>query len=54
MEQELKSRLRCPCGELLHAQTESELVDMARRHLKSDHPQLAGRYSDEQILSMAH
>lgn len=46
-------RLRCPCGELIGGQSEDELVQNARTHLASSHPQLANSYGREQILSLA-
>lgn len=48
-----KYRLRCPCGELVGGPTEDELVDNARAHLASLHPQLANSYGREQILALA-
>lgn len=46
-----KRHLECPCGELLIAETEELLVEMALRHLAEAHP---GRtYTRAEILFMA-
>jgi hypothetical protein len=49
-----KTTLRCPCGELITATDEDELVEQANAHLTREHPDLAGVYSREQILFMAY
>jgi hypothetical protein len=49
-----KRFLQCPCGELLEAASEDELVEKADAHLVERHPELAGHYSREQILFMAY
>jgi predicted small metal-binding protein len=46
-------RLVCPCGEVLLADSEDELVEKAQQHLEAEHPNLAGEYSRDQILFMA-
>lgn len=49
-----KTTLQCPCGEMIHAATEDELVDKANAHLAERHPDLAGQYTREQILFLAY
>jgi predicted small metal-binding protein len=49
-----KTTLQCPCGEMIHAATEDELVDKANTHLAEKHPDLAGEYTREQILFIAY
>jgi hypothetical protein len=49
-----KTRLRCPCGEFLEADTSEALVTLARRHLEGAHPDLASKYSDADILWLAY
>jgi hypothetical protein len=44
--------LACPCGEVLRAPTDDELVEAAQRHLASAHPELD--YSRDQILFMSY
>jgi hypothetical protein len=49
-----KTRLHCPCGEFLQADTTEGLVSLARAHLEEVHPQLADKYSDADIIWLAH
>jgi predicted small metal-binding protein len=50
----MKTRLQCPCGELITAKDEDELVEKALTHLKHEHPEFADAYEREHILFMAH
>jgi hypothetical protein len=50
----LKRRLRCPCGEVIDADDDDELVASAQRHLGVEHPELAGKYTREDILALAY
>jgi hypothetical protein len=43
----------CPCGELIGAPDEQGLVVRVNRHLVAVHPEIAGRYTPEDILLMA-
>lgn len=44
-------QLTCPCGELIEAANEDELVDAAQRHLGEVHPDRT--YTRDQILFLA-
>lgn len=47
----MKTRLTCPCGEVVKGADEDELVEKAQAHLAAQHP---GReYEREMILFMA-
>jgi predicted small metal-binding protein len=47
----MKTRLVCPCGEVIKGQDEDELVELANTHLAEQHE---GRtYDREMILFMA-
>jgi hypothetical protein len=46
--------VHCPCGTDVAGATDDELVANVEAHLASDHPDMAGKYSREQILAMAH
>jgi predicted small metal-binding protein len=48
-----KTNLQCPCGELIRAESEDELIEKARTHLAEKHPELADSYTREQILFLA-
>jgi len=45
--------VHCPCGQDVVGETDDELVANVEAHLESDHPDLVGKYSREQILGMA-
>ncbi|WP_205472886.1 DUF1059 domain-containing protein [Nocardioides sp. SYSU D00038] len=47
----MKTRLTCPCGEVIKGQDEDDLVEKANAHLTAEHE---GRtYDREMILFMA-
>jgi predicted small metal-binding protein len=46
--------LTCPCGEMIVADSEDEMVEKANAHLEAEHPQMAGEYTRDQILFMAY
>ena len=46
--------VHCPCGEDVKAETDDELVGAVEAHISDKHPDMVGKYSREQILSMAH
>jgi predicted small metal-binding protein len=46
--------VHCPCGTDVAGANDDELVTAVNEHLATDHPEMAGKYSREQILSMAH
>jgi predicted small metal-binding protein len=46
--------VHCPCGVDVAGDTEDELVTNVQAHIASDHPDLVGKYSREQIVEMAH
>jgi hypothetical protein len=45
--------MSCPCGEQITAETDDEFVAAVNAHLDSAHPEMAGKYTEEQILSRA-
>ena len=45
--------VNCPCGERIEGETDDVVVERVNQHLSTAHPDMAGKYSDEQILSMA-
>jgi hypothetical protein len=50
----MKTRLQCPCGELLQGVDEDDLVEKAFEHLREKHPELADEYTREHVLFMAY
>ena len=45
--------INCECGQVVQGQTDDELVDRVEQHVESDHPELRGVMSREDILAMA-
>jgi predicted small metal-binding protein len=46
--------VHCPCGTDVSGETDEELVTNVQAHIASDHPDMVGNYSSEQIVEMAH
>ena len=45
--------INCECGYTVRGETDDELLSQARAHIESDHPDMAGQVSDEDLLGMA-
>jgi predicted small metal-binding protein len=45
--------MTCPCGQQVTGETDEEFVENVNRHLQESHPDMAGKYTPEQILSRA-
>jgi predicted small metal-binding protein len=45
-------QITCECGQVLRGETEDELVELTRQHLRSDHPQLADKLSRDDIVAL--
>ncbi|MCW2522783.1 MAG: hypothetical protein JWO63_1118 [Frankiales bacterium] len=45
--------MNCPCGKQITGDTDEEFVVNVNEHLASAHPEMAGKYNTEQILSRA-
>ncbi|NDK91863.1 DUF1059 domain-containing protein [Gordonia desulfuricans] len=48
----MKTRLTCPCGEMLRGEDEDQLVEKVQKHLADNHP--GHDYSRDEILFMAY
>jgi hypothetical protein len=46
--------VHCPCGTDVSGETDEQLITNVEAHVASDHPEMVGKYSNEQILEMAH
>ncbi len=46
--------VHCPCGKDVEGETDDQLVENVEAHVASDHPDMVGKYSRQQILDMAH
>ncbi len=47
-----KTKLNCPCGELIRESSEESLVAAVQKHLAETHPDLD--YTRDEILLMAY
>ena len=45
--------VNCECGQTVRAENEDDLVSKVEGHVHSDHPELVGKLSREDILAMA-
>lgn len=46
--------VHCPCGTVIEAETDDELVTKTQEHVREDHPELESEYTREKILSISH
>ena len=49
----MAKQVDCPCGETIRGDSDDELVSSVEAHVQSDHPDMVGKMSREQILEMA-
>ena len=42
-------QVTCECGYVVRAETDQEVVEQLRSHMRADHPELVDKVSDEQI-----
>ena len=45
--------INCECGQVVRGETDDELVENVEDHVRTDHPDLAGKMSREDIVAMA-
>jgi predicted small metal-binding protein len=45
--------INCECGAVVRADTDDELVAKVDAHVRSDHPDLVGKMSRDDVLGMA-
>jgi hypothetical protein len=45
--------MQCPCGQQITGETDEQFVANVQDHINENHPELAGKYTDEQILARA-
>jgi hypothetical protein len=45
--------INCECGEAIRGSTDAELIAAVQAHVNRDHPELIGKLSAQDILSMA-
>jgi predicted small metal-binding protein len=45
--------INCECGAVVRAESDDELVTRVEAHVASDHPDLVGKLSRDDVLGMA-
>lgn len=45
--------INCECGQVVRGETDEELIANAEAHVQRDHPELVGKISRDDWLSMA-
>ena len=45
--------INCECGQVVRGRNDDELVAAATEHVNSNHPELVGKLTREDILAMA-
>jgi predicted small metal-binding protein len=45
--------INCECGRVVTGDTDEELIASVEEHINSDHPELVGKLSRDDILAMA-
>jgi predicted small metal-binding protein len=45
--------INCDCGYVVRGESDEELLAGARSHIESDHPDMVGKVTDDQLLGMA-
>jgi predicted small metal-binding protein len=43
-------QVKCECGYIVRADTDDQVLATLRDHLRTDHPELVDKISDQQIL----
>jgi predicted small metal-binding protein len=51
-EKKMVKVIRCVCGFVANGSTDEELVEEAQKHIDSDHPELADKVSESDLLAM--
>ena len=49
----MRKVINCECGEAVRGNTDEELVAAVQAHITRDHPELVGKLSRQDILSMS-
>jgi predicted small metal-binding protein len=47
----MAKQVKCECGYISRGETDDEVVTTIRDHMRSDHPDLVEKVTDEQIRS---
>jgi predicted small metal-binding protein len=50
---EMAYQINCECGYVVRGESEDEVVANAEQHIQSDHPDMVGQVSREDLLAQA-
>lgn len=45
----MAKQITCECGQVVRGTTEGEVIEGARNHIRSDHPELVDKVSEEDL-----
>jgi hypothetical protein len=45
-------QIRCECGQIVRGETDHDVVELTLAHLRSEHPQLVGQVTREEIVAL--
>lgn len=45
----MAKQITCECGQVVRGATDAEVIDGAREHMRSDHPELVDRVSEDDL-----
>jgi hypothetical protein len=45
--------INCECGQVVRGETDDDLIAAAEEHINSNHPELVGKVSRDDLLGMA-
>lgn len=49
----MRKVINCECGEVVRGNSDEELIGAVQAHIFRDHPELVGKLSRQDILSMS-
>ena len=47
----MAKQISCECGYVIHGDTDDQVVALAESHIQSDHPELVGRVTRDDLRS---
>jgi predicted small metal-binding protein len=45
----MAKQITCECGQVVRGETDGEVIEGARNHIRSDHPELLDKVSEEDL-----
>jgi predicted small metal-binding protein len=47
----MSKQITCECGQVVRGNTEGEVIQSARDHMRADHPELVDKVSEDDLRS---